>query len=460
MLQKNIRIPSIAIVGAGYSGVSLAANIHRLAKTPIHIYLIGKLALFGKGVAYSTQNPLHLLNVRAKDMSAFNHDDMHFVNWLKMKNIHAQLGIENDELHDYFIPRKFYGDYLADILRAVLITSKSGCEVEAIHGEAISVEKNNEGIVLGLADGSIVKANLLVLAHGHIIPHAHFNTDNTVKIIQNPWDFEAYKEISQKSRVFIVGTGLTMIDAVIQLKSQNHEGKIMALSRHGLLSQVNLPETSHYQFDPMLFPISLKKLIKVIREEINMHAHQDEFHQSLFKALRLKANEVWSSFSFFEKKQLINHLMPYWEKFRHRVAPKISHSINIYINDKSLEILSGHIVEIINQRVVVRTRRHQELSAFQADYLINCTGPEKYDHKNLMPILDSLISQGYVLYNDLHLGINVSKSGAVIDRFGVESRTMYVLGPPRKGVLIETTAVKEIRVQSEELAKHCLNNLY
>jgi uncharacterized NAD(P)/FAD-binding protein YdhS len=64
-------VTSIAIVGAGFTGTLLAVHILRHAQTPVSLVLIEKRDAFGRGVAYSTGNPSHLLNVRAANMSAF-----------------------------------------------------------------------------------------------------------------------------------------------------------------------------------------------------------------------------------------------------------------------------------------------------------------------------------------------------------------------------------------------------
>lgn len=457
MLDQKNKIPTIAIVGAGYSGISLAANLYRLSQSSVHIYLIGSSKLFGRGVAYSTINPLHLLNVRAKDMSAFNHDPDHFVNWLKTNSHHKKLGIKADELPDQFLPRQIYGQYLQDILKAMIKPSEAGGIIEKFHAECISVIENDKGVLLSLSDGKTLNPDRLVLAHGNLLPRLKLQSDNTIPIIHNPWDYESYSAISKKDRILIIGTGLTMIDAVIQLKSQNHQGKIMALSRHGLFPQVNLPETTHYDFDKRLFPLPLKKLIRLIRYEIQTHPNQIDYHQALFKAIRHRVNDLWMSFTLFEKKQFLRHLATYWETVRHRVAPEIAGNIKEYQDAESLEIMAGHVVEIANKSVVITTRHTRQRLTLNIDCIINCTGPGKYNHDHLNPIVDSLISQGYAQFNELQLGLNVAKSGAIINTAGQESKKIFALGPVRKGISFETTAVREIRSQSEELASFLLS---
>jgi len=73
----------VAIIGSGFSGSLLAVQLMRRFLPGGRVYLIEKNAKFGGGLAYSTGNPNHLLNVRAGRMSAFADAPDHFANWLR-----------------------------------------------------------------------------------------------------------------------------------------------------------------------------------------------------------------------------------------------------------------------------------------------------------------------------------------------------------------------------------------
>ena len=82
--------PRIAIIGAGFSGSLLAVQLLKRALPNGRIYLIEKNAQFGGGLAYSTGNANHLLNVRASRMSAFVDEPDHFTNWLQRRDTGAK----------------------------------------------------------------------------------------------------------------------------------------------------------------------------------------------------------------------------------------------------------------------------------------------------------------------------------------------------------------------------------
>ena len=61
----------IAIVGAGFSGTLLAVHLVRHSREGDRVYLLDRDERVGRGLAFASGNPNHLLNVPAAAMSAF-----------------------------------------------------------------------------------------------------------------------------------------------------------------------------------------------------------------------------------------------------------------------------------------------------------------------------------------------------------------------------------------------------
>lgn len=104
----------IAIVGSGFSGIMTAVNLARLSTHPLQVTVINTRRPPGRGVAYSTRRPEHLLNVAARNMSAFRDEPDHFLRWLRTRSEFDNL--PEIELRERFIPRMVYGDYLRSIM--------------------------------------------------------------------------------------------------------------------------------------------------------------------------------------------------------------------------------------------------------------------------------------------------------------------------------------------------------
>src|SRR3954465_3015356 len=96
------RVP-VAIIGGGFSGTIVAAQ---LARRGIASALIDGSGRVGRGVAYSTTEPAHLLNVRAEGMSAWAGDPDHF----------ARRFEEEGGNPKGFAQRQLFGRYLGDLL--------------------------------------------------------------------------------------------------------------------------------------------------------------------------------------------------------------------------------------------------------------------------------------------------------------------------------------------------------
>src|SRR4051794_2654316 len=101
-MKSDGRVP-VAIVGGGFSGTMVAAQ---LARRGIASILIDGSGRAGRGVAYSTTEPAHLLNVRAEGMSAWADDPDHFA-----RRFEAEGGERRG-----FAERRLFGRYLGEIL--------------------------------------------------------------------------------------------------------------------------------------------------------------------------------------------------------------------------------------------------------------------------------------------------------------------------------------------------------
>ncbi len=92
-----------------------AVNVARLSEQPLHITVINDELSVGRGVAYRSRRPEYLLNVAARNMSAFPHEPDHFLQWLRTRSEFES--VTEIELRERFVPRQIYGDYLRSIVQ-------------------------------------------------------------------------------------------------------------------------------------------------------------------------------------------------------------------------------------------------------------------------------------------------------------------------------------------------------
>ena len=218
----------VLIVGGGAAGVLLAVALLEAAAAagadPVAVTLVERRAEVGPGLAYSTTSSQHLLNNTAGCMSGVSGDPDHFVRWLRARG--------HDAGGDDYVPRRWYGDYLTDLLAAAHVPDGSGLEV--VHGEAIDLVEHAAGVTLALGDGRTLRADRAVLAVGNPPPHRR-TTDLADVVVNDPWAPDALDGIGPASRVLLVGTGLTMVDVALTLARGESAPAMTAASRHGLL---------------------------------------------------------------------------------------------------------------------------------------------------------------------------------------------------------------------------------
>src|SRR5580692_11295759 len=113
---------TIAIVGAGFCGTVLAANLlHRPPAAATDIILMGR------GVAYAVREYPYLLNVPAARLSADSRDPLQFLHFAQR---HAP-----DADGEDFLPRAHYGDYLQEVLSQAERAAPSHTRLLRIFGE-------------------------------------------------------------------------------------------------------------------------------------------------------------------------------------------------------------------------------------------------------------------------------------------------------------------------------------
>src|SRR5215813_13775779 len=143
----------VAIIGAGFSGSLLAVQLLRRFLPGGRVYLVEKNANFGRGLAYSTGNPNHILNVRAGRMSAFADQPDHFVDWLRR---HAR-GPDDAAAHwngsDQFVPRRLYGAYIQDLLGNEIWQAGNGRNLTLVPDEAVALWQRVDGLSVQVRSG-------------------------------------------------------------------------------------------------------------------------------------------------------------------------------------------------------------------------------------------------------------------------------------------------------------------
>lgn len=442
----------VAIIGGGFSGSVLAAQL--LRNDPwLRIAVIDKGAKRARGIAYSTAYDCHLLNVPAGNMSALAEEPHHFLNWVRIHH-------NRDAGQRSFLPRALYGRYIESLVAGSAVGN--GAHAPSwLRDEAVSLVRNGDIFAVRLRSGQGLLAESVVLALGNLPPRdpdIPGLANGAKRFVSFAWSPAALEDLPGDASILLVGSGLTSVDMVAALDARGFRGTIHILSRHGLVPQRHKEACEWPQFWHRKSPRTARGLLRLIRDQVRDAAAAGVDWRGVIDALRPATQDIWLSLSLSERRRFLRHVRAYWEIHRHRIAPEIDDVISRLRADGRLQIHPGRITNYAEHEkgaeVAFRCRKSGGSRHLLVDRVINCTGSEVDCRRTEDPLLANLLATGIARPGPLSLGLDVDAAGALLGRDGSSSSSIYAIGPMRKGIVWETTAVPEIRTQAYELAGH------
>ena len=442
----------ITIIGGGASGTLLAANLLRIGgNSPVEIHLVEKRSRVGRGVAFGTTRDSHLLNVPAGRMGAFPDDVEHFHRWLGVRG-------HTFGSHD-FVPRKIYGEYLRSVFTdAVESTTATVC-LDLVDDEAVDMAVDRDYADVMLRSGEILRSQKVVLAFGNFVPPHPSVPDQSFtsaeKYYLDPWNSRLYETIEPDDEIFIVGTGLSMVDVALHFHNHGHRGKIYAISTRGLLPERHDLGYTYPSFhDELTSMTRVTDMLKAVRRHIRAAESDGSNWRAVIDSLRPATQQLWLDLPLAEKRYFKQHLSRYWNVARHRMPDEAGDILAEMQADGSLSILQGRIRDISHTegKFTVAFSANGKEQSITSDALVNCIGSESNFSKIDTPFVKNLVQRGHIHNDELDMGIKATPEGEVVGKTGLTSGIVYTLGTALKGTLWETTAIPEIRTQARQLA--------
>ncbi|QGJ69941.1 Hydroxyacylglutathione hydrolase [Planctomycetales bacterium 10988] len=450
----------IAIVGGGFSGTMTAVNLARYSKDPMEIVVVNAKRPFGRGTAYGTTRSEHLLNVAARNMSAFPDHPNHFFEWLRSRSEFDHL--PDNELREMFIPRRIYGDYIRGLASIYLHPVHPDSEVvlKVIDDTVIDILPEEEGATLELKKGASVKADSVLLATGNQ-PPGSFQSQSPLahdrRFCADPWENWLERLPNDDGTIVLLGTGLTMVDVVITLSELNWKGKIVAISRNGMLPRSHFRGIAYPDYLPEnSSDLNLGQLVALIERHCEKLRQMSQNPAIAIDKLRPHTQQLWQNLTVEEKREFLKRYGTRWNVSRHRIAQSIHHRVTDALDSGQLQVIAGCIDSLAPQEEGISVHFQEsngKMQSISGDLVINCTGPQASFSASKIPLFQKLLNRGLVSCDELDMGIQVNEDFAAIDGEGETSSFLYAIGPLLKGSLWETTAVPELRGQAMRVAQ-------
>ncbi|MDX6285358.1 MAG: hypothetical protein QOG53_843 [Frankiales bacterium] len=453
--SENDGVPTVAVVGAGASGTLTAVHLARLwrGSRPLRVVMYEAAGLPGQGIAYSTDDKCHLLNVPAGRMSAIDDDPGHFLRWIQRR----VPGVDAES----FVPRRAYGWYLGQLL-----AEHAGSISLRVHRRTVtSLARVPDGWLVQHADG-YDHAHAVVLASGNAPPaplivgeerlpdHPHH--------IADPWAPGAMDAIralaGDTGVVLLVGSGLTAVDVALAVSGAGQGRRVVCVSRAGLLPRGHvtpLPKPWPIELPPGDGDLTLDLLEAHIGDELRRAQESGHDWRSVIDGLRAHVSALWERLPEAERRRFLGGPVRNWEVHRHRMAPAVAAVIGELLRRGSLTVFAGGLGRLDpiegGWRATMRIDGAQ--ASLRAAVVVNCTGPDPDPAAHRGGLLKDLIDQGLARADPLGLGVVTDAFGAVLDASGRADPDLLTLGALRRGQLWESTAIPEIRKQAAALAE-------
>lgn len=454
----------ISIIGAGFSGTMLVVHLLKNINSLVEINLINDSEVLNTGIAFHPYSQKSLLNVITAKMSAFAEEPDHFLNWVMLQDKFCDK--DRTLIANSFLSRHLYGKYLKDIWKdALKQAGKKGIKLNVIISPVMDLTVLPNSIDLELKNAERLQTDFCVIASGNHLPgnpriKSSFFTDSK-HYFQNPWDISSVSGINSMEPVLIIGNGLTMVDTVMGLLERGFQGRILSISPNGF----NILPHRHngLAYTKLLEEVSdqtnLFELVKLFNKHMKLIREFGLSAEPLIDSLRPLTQTVWKRLTIAEKRIFMSRLRHLWGVARHRIPLHIHDKLQQLRIEDRLHIFSGKLIDIVEveDKIIVSfyDKKLQGLRELSVSRVINCTGPETDLLKLEGHYLKNALLKGTLSQDDLKLGINADPDTfEVLNQFAVIQPGLYAIGSNLKGLLWESTAVSELRVQAARIAEN------
>ena len=419
----------VLIVGGGASGVLVAINLSRLARTETSVVIADPSTFLGRGVAYGTSDPAHLLNVPAGRMSALVEEPNHFCDSLKLDA-------------NTFAPRRDYANYLLSTFVQEQLRHP-WAKFDHLKDRVLSIHKGPNNTFEAKFERTpplVFDKVVLALGQGKAITNSGFPESlDQSKFILDSWR----QEIGPfEGTLVCLGTGLTFIDHALAHIRSSAKNTVVGISRTGLLPMPHLAKRAQPSEIPASARLSPKALRTFIESSADWRAAQD--------GARHIFPEIWFSWNSEQKSEFVKDDMRWWNVHRHRVSPEIQGELQESLDNGRVKVLADELATVSQKFGRLDLNLKSGLT-LQADKLINCLG---YEPNGTGSLISSLIDAGLAVEGPLGWGIRTCFPRYELMNSASEMEPgIFALGAILLGERFETTAIPELRVQAKEIAE-------
>jgi uncharacterized NAD(P)/FAD-binding protein YdhS len=439
--------PHICVIGGGFTGAAAAIACLRRISEPFRLTIVEPGAALGQGVAFGGAQPLHLLNVRTRDLSIHTDRPHDYLNWA-----FAQLDQgENDSgLHEglahSFLPRHLFGAYVRQRLFEA-IERRNDVATKIVNDAALSCSRRGGSFVVRTENSEPLFADIVMLATAY-----GMRTASAAGAL-GPYDVLAPELLMKAKSIALIGSGLTMVDALVSARRDGFKGKATIISRRGQLPRAHAAQGVKPLEVALPRSRSMARLTEAVRIACEAAVAHGTPWQAVFNGLRPRLQDFWQNLPIQEQARFLRHVRPFWDAHRHRLPSDVHARVVSEFREGRAVLLRARVIEVARKsdgfELKLKRRGSTDVERLLTDLAFDCSG-----HKPdlTQPLVQSLMRQGNVRPDPHRLGLAVEADGRLIGKSGAIERGLFALGPLCQGTIWEITAVPEIVRQADAAA--------
>jgi uncharacterized NAD(P)/FAD-binding protein YdhS len=388
------------------------------------------------------------MNGSAGSMSADPQDKDHLVRWLR------------NEPRKAFITRGTFGKYLREHVAGALSARPL---FDVVRAEVVDIVESAGRFTVNDARGTAWTAGSVVLALGNFPPDDAFLPESLRAwrgFEGDPWRCDPP---AVKGDVLIVGSGLTAMDAIVQLDERGFEGAFHIVSRHGLLPCLESPDAKALDLSALRLRVDTPRaLVRSMREASRTHAANGGDWRDVVESIRSASPAIWGAWNIRERRRFLRHVQTLWAVHRYRVPPETAATYRRIDDGNRIVRHRGRVASgrrLRDGRFSVDITGRTGTTVVAIGSAINCTGPNGDYARIRHTLVRNLIARGTIRPDPLHLGLDATADFCAIGSDGNANERLLALGPPLRGLFYETTAVPEVGRQAALVAQTLVRGL-
>ena len=366
---------------------------------------------------------------------------------------------------DIYPRRLLFGEFVSEAMREIC-ASQPHVRVTHDRAVAIRIARSRGRLTVETRDGTRT-ADAVALATGNptpTLPAPLQNLGGDTRCIADPWAADALDDIPADARVLIVGTGLTMGDAVVGLRARGHTGEIVATSRRGRLPHRGLADAV-VPFGDFRHPArTASELLVRFKGEVRRAQVSGLTWHSVLLGARVEGWKLWDALPLEERSRFVRHLRHFYEIHRHVMPGPVADHLADERSRGTLVIRAGRLKNVqarvdggFDVDLTPRGASPSELEREQFDVIVNCTGPSYGSLTQSDPLWSAARAAGLVRPDPVGFGIETDTLGRAIDHHGDPAPDLFVLGTLARFAFGELTGVREISAQARRAAETLLS---